>query len=156
MKQLDPRLINLARTIPVSLALAAVATAAMLLFAPATPAQPPSEEDYRMIGMGRGLYRSYCTSCHGARAEGDGPLASSLRVTPANLTMITQKNRGSFPFEQVMQKIDGRRPVSGHGSSDMPVWGTAFIKADDSAGDEQVLERVTALAHYLRSLQIAG
>ena len=126
----------------------------VLLFASAAPAQPEDEGDYAKISMGRGLFRSYCTSCHGAKAEGDGSLASSLRVTPANLTTIAQRNSGSFPLEQVMQKIDGRKPVAGHGSADMPVWGTAFGKAA-SGGEEQVLKRVEALAHYIRSLQIA-
>ncbi|MCP3962835.1 MAG: cytochrome c [bacterium] len=106
-----------------------------------------------MVKVGESLFRAYCTSCHGAAAEGDGPLAKSLRVEPSNLTELAKENGGEFPFERVQKKIDGREKVKGHGTSDMPVWGKAFKQVDDKATDQQIDDKVIALAYFVRSMQ---
>ena len=36
------------------------------------------------------LYRENCSSCHGERGLGDGPVASSLKPAPANLSVLTR------------------------------------------------------------------
>ena len=136
--------------------LAILTVAVVSMAAAAAPAQDEVKEDYGMVKVGESLYRAYCTSCHGATAEGDGTLAESLRIPPANLTLLQQKNSGEFPFEQTMRRIDGREGVRGHGSADMPVWGKVFTKTDDDATEEKVQDKVAALTHYLRSLQVAG
>ena len=118
-----------------------------------TGAPDPVPVDYGMIKVGESLFRAYCTSCHGPTAEGDGPLAESLRVPPANLTMLKKNNSGEFPFEETTKKIDGRERVKGHGSSDMPTWGKVFTKTDEDASEEKVHDKVLALTHYIRSLQ---
>ena len=135
---------------------AVVAVAVVLMAAPADPAEEGVVDDYGATRVGESLYAAYCTSCHGATAEGDGPLASSLRVSPANLTVLKQANGGTFPFDRVVKKIDGTEKVKGHGTSDMPIWGKAFKKVDDTATDETVEDKVRALASYLKTLQIAG
>lgn len=99
---------------------------------------------------GGALYRLYCASCHGPLAKGDGPLASSMRITPADLTKIARRNRGSFPAEQVSRMIDGRSPKRAHGS-DMPVWGDAFSTSNVDA--LPVDERLRRLVRYLESIQ---
>ena len=135
--------------------LAAIMLVMVAATAPAEEAveKPTPPIDTGLTKVGESLFRAYCTSCHGAAAEGDGPLAESLRVEPADLTVLAKKNGGEFPFEQVRRKIDGRERVRGHGSSDMPVWGRAFKQADDQATDQQVDDKVLALAHFVRSLQ---
>jgi mono/diheme cytochrome c family protein len=35
--------------------------------------------------MGRKLFREYCVDCHGAKGDGKGPTADSLKRKPANL-----------------------------------------------------------------------
>ncbi len=132
---------------------AVVAAAFVLIAAGTVPAQEEVETDYGLTRVGESLFNAYCTSCHGPIAEGDGPLAASLRVTPADLTMITKKNDGTFPFEAVKKKIDGTEKVKGQGSSDMPIWGKAFKKVDETSTDEQIQDKVAALAHYVKSLQ---
>lgn len=134
---------------------AVVAVAVVLMAAPAVPSEETTD-DYGATRVGESLYAAYCTSCHGATAEGDGPLASSLRVAPANLTVLKQANGGNFPFDQVVKKIDGTEKVKGHGSSDMPIWGKAFKKVDETATDEAVEDKVRALAFYVKSLQVGG
>ncbi len=143
-------------TLSAIVTVAGLAAAVVLMAAAVAPAQetaPP--EDYGMVKMGESLFRAYCRSCHGPTAEGDGPLAESLRVEPANLTLIAQRNGGEFPFAQVATKIDGTEKVHGHGPSDMPVWGEVFTKVGDDAGGEGVHDKVLALAHYLRSIQVS-
>ncbi|MCP3998947.1 MAG: hypothetical protein GY722_28375, partial [bacterium] len=124
--------------------MAVLVAAVVLMAAAAVPAEDSVPDDYGMIRVGASLFSAYCTSCHGATAEGDGALANSLRVVPTNLTQIQSNSGGTFPFADVVQKIDGTEKVKGHGSSDMPIWGRAFKKVDDSATDESVHEKVEA------------
>jgi len=100
---------------------AASALAAMLLVPMTGIAQePPSGPDAGQAEIGRGLYRTYCASCHGESARGDGPVAAFLKVGPKNLTALEKD--GTFPYEAVMQFIDGRKTARAHGRPDMPVW----------------------------------
>jgi mono/diheme cytochrome c family protein len=102
---------------------------------------------------GQDLFRTYCASCHGTTAVGDGPLASSLRRKPANLRQIAKRNGGQYPSELVYRVIDGRHPVRGHGGPDMPVWGDAFARTTDATDEDAVKRKIDALVAYLKSIQ---
>ena len=102
---------------------------------------------------GSGLYVNYCASCHGPKAKGDGEMAASLKIKPADLTAIAKRNGGKFPADIVFRTIDGRNPVMGHGGQDMPVWGNAFLRADGGATAEVTRARIEALVNYLQSIQ---
>jgi hypothetical protein len=69
---------------------------------------------------------SHHATCHGIDGEGKGPLSTQLKVQPADLTVLTKKNNGVFPFEAVYEVIDGRKEVAAHGTRDMPIWGNRF------------------------------
>lgn len=101
---------------------------------------------------GERLYRTYCAVCHGPDARGRGPLASSLRVAPTDLTQLARRSGGTFPRLTVTRSIDGRDTVRGHGSGDMPVWGDAFERSVD-AGPDAVRARIEALVSYLAGVQ---
>ncbi len=154
MKLQNPTVAVSPNRLSTSVCVAVVAVAVILAAAPAVPAE--ENIDHGATRIGQSLFAAYCTSCHGATAEGDGPLASSLRVEPADLTVLRQKNEGTFPFDQVVKRIDGTEKVKGHGSSDMPIWGKAFKKVDETATDEAVQDKVRSLAFYVKSLQAAG
>lgn len=156
MAHSNPTVPGLPNSLSTCVWVAVVAVAVVLAVAPAVPAQDEVEDDYGAARVGESLFAAYCTSCHGATAEGDGPLASSLRVEPADLTVLEQNNEGMFPFDRVVQRIDGTEKVKSHGPSDMPIWGKAFKKVDETATDEAVQNKVRALAYYVRSLQAAG
>jgi mono/diheme cytochrome c family protein len=99
-----------------------------------------------------------CAVCHGADGRGDGPLAHILTVKPADLTTLAKRNGGTFPLEKVVETIDGRTLVSGHGTRAMPVWGTRYeedvAKQYGPYGSESVVKtRIKALADYLESIQ---
>ncbi len=60
-----------------------------LLFAEACPTQywhSPTEFASASISEGAALYPVHCAGCHGAEGRGDGPAASMLPVSPADLT----------------------------------------------------------------------
>jgi mono/diheme cytochrome c family protein len=99
------------------------------------------------------LFRTYCASCHGNSAKGDGPLAESLRKRPADLTEIARRNKGVFPRDQVFRIIDGRQPVKGHGGANMPVWGDVFARSSEVHNEAAITERIEALVRYLEGLQ---
>jgi hypothetical protein len=83
----------------------------------------------RAIGGGLEEYVQACASCHGIAGQGNGPLAEFMTVTVPDLTRISQENDGVFPMLQVIQIIDGRTGVRGHGSA-MPVWGSRYQDGD--------------------------
>jgi len=104
------------------------------------------------VPSGATLYRTYCAVCHGPDAHGRGPLASSLRVAPTDLTQLARRSGGTFPRLAVTRSIDGRDTVRGHGTGDMPVWGDAFERSTE-AGPDAVRARIEALVSYLASVQ---
>ena len=101
---------------------------------------------------GSALYVNYCGSCHGPQAKGDGPMASVMKIKPADLTTIAKRNGGKFPSDVVFRSVDGRNPVMGHGGQNMPVWGSAFLRAE-GATPEMVRARIDALVRYLETIQ---
>ena len=104
------------------------------------------------LPSGSGLYVNYCGSCHGPQAKGDGPMASVLRVKPADLTTIATRSGGKFPSEAVFRSIDGRNPAMGHGGS-MPVWGDTFLRSQGGASPDVVRARIDALVRYIETIQ---
>jgi mono/diheme cytochrome c family protein len=118
---------------------------------PPREAQPPLTID--SLGA-TDSYEFYCAPCHGKTGKGDGPVGAALRVRPADLTTLAERNGGVFPRERVAAYITGvGRPVAAHGTSDMPVWGPAFRSLD--ATDTRAQVRVSAIVDHLESLQAA-
>jgi len=110
------------------------------------PTRPPQERF-----SGSEMFGLYCATCHGTSATGDGPLAAMLRKPPANLTLLARSNGGVFSPQMVMQIIDGRKPLPGHGGGDMPVWGDAFGRSAD--GPEATVDKLAAIVKYLETIQ---
>ncbi len=109
-----------------------------------------------IIAGGKLEFGIYCTTCHGPEAEGDGPMASQLRVQPADLTQISKKNGGKFPTWRIYRMIDGTEPLArGHGSKEMPIWGDEFrVKhGGTSSAEVQVRGLILQLIYYLQSIQ---
>jgi nucleotide-binding universal stress UspA family protein/mono/diheme cytochrome c family protein len=129
--------------------IAAFAFAALLAVAATAVAQ----ESQQMV-PGSAVFQTYCASCHGTTARGDGPLASSMTRKPANLTEIAKRNGGQYPSDMVFRTIDGRQPVRGHGGADMPVWGDAFKRSRDGGDEDRIKRVITSLVDYLESIQL--
>ena len=104
-------------------------------------------------------YRQACASCHGVAGKGDGPVATYMSKPVADLTQIRVRNDGVFPFQEMLELVDGRfseRQPGPHGT-EMPVWGDryAFGSAVDDPVEAEIntLGRMTSLIYYLHSLQ---
>lgn len=108
--------------------------------------------------VGRKLFDTHCTACHGRDAGGDGPLAEGLDRPVPDLTAIAARNGGDFPTARVMSVIDGYSRVRA-GNIAMPEFGIELqegplVRYD--AGDGVMTptpSRLVALAEYLRSIQ---
>jgi mono/diheme cytochrome c family protein len=101
---------------------------------------------------GSQLFRTYCATCHGATARGNGPLADQLRRMPPDLTQFTRRNGGMFPRERVYRIIDGR-DVPSHGDREMPVWGDIFKTMPGASIEAAVKARIDAIVRYLEGIQ---
>lgn len=102
---------------------------------------------------GQETFEFYCATCHGRDGAGNGPMAPSLRIPPADLTMLAARNRGQFSADLVRELIthENQTDAPVHGSSDMPVWGPIFRTLEPS---EQMVEtRIQNLIDYVESLQ---
>lgn len=110
-------------------------------------------QSQRTAFSGKPLYSTYCATCHGTTAKGDGPFAKSLRKRPPDLTQLARQNQGTFPADRVTKIIDGRDPAVGHGNSDMPIWGDAFSRTKEDSDPESVQLKIEAIVKYLDSLQ---
>lgn len=132
-----------------------VATLPFALAVP-TAAQGPTETrkpEYKVEYSGISLFRTYCSTCHGREAKGDGPMADQLRYHPPDLTLLAQRNDGKYPAEDVFHMIDGRKAVKGHGGPDMPIWGDAFKNAREGFDEQSVKDKIQAIVDYLAGVQ---
>lgn len=125
-----------------------------LMLAPAFSTSAQAQQPSAQVTPGSALFQTYCASCHGSTARGDGPLASAMNRKPANLTEIAKRNGGEFPSDLVFRTIDGRQPVRGHGGPDMPVWGDAFSRSREAGDADRVKNVIQSLVDYLGSIQI--
>jgi mono/diheme cytochrome c family protein len=116
------------------------------------PAAGLAQEEVQRVA-GSSIYKTYCAVCHGTGGKGDGQLADSLRMKPSDLTLLAKKNKGTFPKDQVMRTVDGRKPVKGHGGTDMPIWGDAFKQSREGYSEAVVKEKIEAVVAYIETLQ---
>lgn len=107
--------------------------------------------------QGRDIYQGACAACHGAEGRGDGTMAALLTVPVPDLTRISLRNGGAFPWLTVVHAIDGRSGLRGHGGA-MPLFGQVFrgdtVAADGPDGTPVITSaRVLDVVDYLMSIQ---
>ena len=105
--------------------------------------------------VGSDLFRAYCANCHGGDGKGQGPVASVLKVSPADLTTLTRRHGGKYPEALVRDTLYGARipnPSVAHGTTEMPLWGAIFRQLDTKESVAKV--RVENLVKYVESIQI--
>ena len=116
------------------------------------------------VDLGKIEYENSCAMCHGKDGKGTGSINDLLKRAPTDLTTLSKKNKGVFPFDRVYAVIDGREMVKGHGDRDMPAWGSRYandpVKAAeyymDVPYDAQmfVRARILSLIDYLNRMQV--
>ena len=112
----------------------------------------PSTAPYSAPQSGREMYVAYCAACHGKNGKGDGPVASSLKKGPTDLTKLAAQNGGKFPELRVYDAINGDKALLPHGSKDMPIWGPVFSSLETQKG--VVSLRLHNLTKYIESIQV--
>ena len=134
--------------------------AGLTAFVLALATQPQAQSVRRPPGVspaieslsGRDSYGFYCEGCHGRAGRGDGVVAGSLKTPMPDLTSIALRNDGTFPRDRVRAAIlNTDRPITAHGTGDMPVWGQIFRMLDRS--DTRATVRVDNLVAYVETLQ---
>jgi mono/diheme cytochrome c family protein len=142
-------MLSRSRILTVSLCMASL----MGLVASATSAAAQGD-----VTGGAAEFRNSCAPCHGADAQGNGPIAYFLKVKPTDLTMLAKNNNGEYPFLKVFQTIDGRTVVKGHGDRAMPIWGDRYeaktgVPPNTYASETMVRARVLELVYYIQTIQ---
>ncbi len=107
---------------------------------------------FEWVPSGEVMYKQYCAACHGAHAQGNGPAASSFKTRPPDLTILSKRHGGNFPYDYVLSILRFGPGSSAHGSSDMPTWGPIFQTIDRDS-ERAAQDRIKNLADYLASLQ---
>ncbi len=111
------------------------------------------------IDVGRQEYEVNCIACHGEDGKG-GTYAAMLTVPVPDLTTLTRRNGGVFPYHRVHRAIDGREALKGHGPRDMPIWGRDYLDEAEAvffgyslSAEGFVRSRILALVDYVHRLQ---
>jgi mono/diheme cytochrome c family protein len=132
----------------------ALASAVLLIagVAVAGPSINDTQLPSTYMPTGEQMFKQYCATCHGADARGNGPLATMLKTPPPDLTTLSKRHAGKFPYDYVANVIEFGPGVSAHGSSDMPTWGPIF-RFFDKRNEKVVRQRIKNLCDYLASLQ---
>ena len=118
------------------------------------PQRGPARDPAWILADGRNDYEQHCAACHGEEGKGDGRMASILILPPPDLTEITKRYDGDFPFWRIYAIIDGSDPVEGHDTFQMPEGQTRFRRSGDWPGARPAYLRILELTHYLESFQL--
>jgi len=101
---------------------------------------------------GAEIFRHYCAACHGTDGRGHGPASVTMRHAVPDLTRISQRNGGTFPFQRVRRVIEGEGPGPlAHGNREMPIWGPIFHEVESDLDLGEV--RLDAITKHLESMQ---
>jgi mono/diheme cytochrome c family protein len=123
----------------------------------ATPAGTALAQQEEIAAVGHREFRHACAVCHGLGGKGESIMTTLnlLTVRPTDLTQLSKKHQGQFPFWKVYRIIDGREEVKGHGTRDMPIWGEVFSQEEGGqrADESRAIGRILALVYYIQSIQ---
>jgi mono/diheme cytochrome c family protein len=125
------------------------------------PAQQPAPKVNNIpiqqtpIDSGEKMYSSYCAVCHGTSATGNGPAAQALKIPPADLTTLSQRNKGEFPARHVASVLQFGVQNPAHGTAVMPIWGDLMLTLHPARQDAAALvnQRIFNLTDYLKKIQ---
>ena len=110
------------------------------------------------VDFGKHEYDSNCAICHGLTGKGDGPFAGLVMLPTPDLTTISKRNNGVFPFQHVYAIIDGTKILKAHGTRDMPIWGKVYREEESHFDivlnpEAYVRAYLLALMDYISRLQ---
>lgn len=106
---------------------------------------------------GRMAFSENCAGCHGPEGRGDGEYARAMSKAPPDLTLLAERNGGTFPRDRVMSVIDGYARGA-HFAPEMPEFGagdmgdTVVVEETPGIGTP-VPSKLLALTNYLETIQ---
>jgi mono/diheme cytochrome c family protein len=118
--------------------------------APQTLNQPVPITKISITSSGKQMYETYCAVCHGSTGIGNGPAATALKSTPANLTKLSANNKNVFPTEHVAAVLRFGVSNPAHGTPGMPIWSDLFSL--NNSPDETNL-RIRKITDYIKTMQ---
>jgi len=101
---------------------------------------------------GAKIFQYHCAACHGADGRGHGPASAALKHPVPDLTLISQRSGGKFPYQRVKEIIEGKEPgLLPHGDREMPIWRPIFheVESDQDWGEV----RLDAITKHMESIQ---
>ena len=84
--------------------------------------------------------------------EGMEPASVALKHSVPDLTLISQRSGGKFPYQRVKEIIEGKEPgLLAHGDREMPIWGPIFheVESDQDWGEV----RLDAITKHMEAIQ---
>lgn len=124
--------------------------------------QPTTGTRSANIAAGKEIFHQNCSICHGMDAKGYRSTSSGLmfdpdsadesrRVPPADLTVLSEHNAGTFPVDRVRDSVYSKISIPAHGTPDMPAWGHVFdrLKSNPTRLEQQLRD----LTAYIESIQ---
>ena len=111
------------------------------------------------IEEGKATFLHFCSVCHGKDGKSGDLSLYKLKKQPPNLTLISSKNNGTFPWLNLFKIINGQESINAHKSSEMPDWGYLLDlrnwgdEENDEFAEEIVYGRLFVLLVYLNSIQ---
>ena len=94
-----------------------------------------------VIKKGETHYLFFCAHCHGPDADGKGPYAKLLKISPVDLTAL-KNSGGESVTDRVLKAVDGRHKVGEGQKKDMPVF-----------SDNLEVKTIYEISEYLKSIQ---
>ena len=119
---------------------------------PAAQKQDKTTSSERNSIEGAKIFRYHCAACHGADGRGHGPASVALKHPVPDLTLISQRSGGKFPYQRVKKIIEGKETgLFAHGDREMPIWGPIFheVESDQDWGEV----RLDAITKHMEAIQ---
>ena len=119
---------------------------------PAAQKQDKTTSSARNTIEGGKIFQYHCAACHGVDGRGHGPASVALKHPVPDLTLISQRSGGKFPYQRVKGIIEGNEPgLLAHGNREMPIWGPIFheVESDQDWGEV----RLDAITRHMESIQ---
>jgi mono/diheme cytochrome c family protein len=119
---------------------------------PAAQKQDKTTSSERNTVEGAKIFQHHCAACHGADGRGHGPASVALKHPVPDLTLISQRSGGKFPYQRAKEIIEGKVPgLLAHGDREMPIWGPIFheVESDQDWGEV----RLDAITKHVESIQ---
>lgn len=124
--------------------------------------EPDSQSLSRALEQGENAYSRFCAVCHGFDGKGNDVELVDLEQTPPDLTLISQRYGGQFPWLKLYTIINSQESIGAHGAREMPEWNEVFdlrnwdSQDNDEYAEEIVYGRIFVLLMYLNSIQETG